>query len=108
MRYKIIYHVGPELSIKTRVSAGTLTVQDDAACISGSSPLTIPFSDVTSVEMFRLHGLGRMLKLVCKERTVFLTVVRVNLFGYFVIINFFRAGELYESLKRRVQKDAVA
>jgi hypothetical protein len=83
-------------------------VQDDAAYISGSSPLTIPFSDVTSVEMFRLHGLGRMLKLVCKERTVFLTVVRVNLCGYFVIINFFRAGELYESLKRRVQKDAVA
>jgi hypothetical protein len=104
MRYKIIYHVGRELSLKTKVSSGTLTLQDDAVCISGVSALTIPFSDVTSVEMFRLHGLGRMLKLVCKERTVFLTVVRINLFGYFIIINFFRAGELYESLKERVQK----
>ncbi len=104
MRYKIIYHVGPELSVKTRVSSGTLTLQDDAVCIAGSSPLTIPFSDMMGVEMFRLHGLGRMLKLVCKERTVFLTVVRINLFGYFVIINFFRAGELYESLKQRVRK----
>ena len=103
MRYKIIYHVGPELSIKTRADSGTLTLQDDAICISSSSPLTIPFSDVTSVEMFRLHGLGRMLKLVCKERAVFLTVVRINLFGYFVIGNFFRAGKLYELLKKRVR-----
>jgi hypothetical protein len=104
MPYRIIYHVGPELSVKARADSGTLTLLDDAICISSSSPLTIPFSDVTSVEMFRLHGLGRMLKLVCTERTVFLTVVRINLFGYFVIINFFRAGELYEALKQRVQK----
>ncbi len=106
MRYKIIYHVGSELNVKTRADSGMLTLQDDAIRIASSSPLTIPFSDVTSVEMFRLHGLGRMLKLVCKERTVFLTVVRLNLFGYFVIINFFRAGKLYETLKQRVQKFA--
>jgi hypothetical protein len=59
---------------------------------------------VTSVEMFRLHRLGRMLKLVCRERTVFLTVVRIKLFEYFVIINFFRVGELYEALTKRVRK----
>jgi hypothetical protein len=105
--YKIIHHVGPELNIKTRVSSGILVLQDDAICISGSSPLNIPFSDVTDVEMFRLHGLGRMLKLICKERTVFLTVVRINIFGYFIIINFFKAGELYESIKQRVRKVAV-
>jgi hypothetical protein len=104
MRYKVIYHVGPEMSLKTKVSSGTLTWQDGAICISGSSQLTIPFTEVTDVEMFRLHGLGRMLKLVCKERTVFLTVVRINLFGYFVIINFFGAGKLYESLRQRVGK----
>lgn len=103
MRYKIIYHVGPALTVKTRADSGTLTLQDDAICISSASPLTIPFSDVISVEMFRLHGLGRMLKLACKDRTVFLTVVRFNLFGYFVIINFFKAGELCEILKQRVR-----
>ena len=102
MRYRIVYHVGPELTIKTKVRSGTLTLQDDAIRISGSSSLTIPFSEVISVEMFRLHGLGRMLKLICRERTVFLTVIRINCFGYFVIINFFRAGELYEALKQRV------
>jgi hypothetical protein len=88
MRYKIIYHVGKELTLKTKVNSGTLTFQNDSICISGSSPLTVSLSEVTNVEMFRLHGLGRMIKLFCKERTIFLTVVRLNLFGYFVIINF--------------------
>jgi hypothetical protein len=100
MRYKIIYHVGTELDIKTKVSSGTLIVEGDTIRISGSSPLTIPLRTVVSVEMFRLHGLGRMIKLVCTERTVFLTVVRFNLFGYFVLINFVKAGELYEALRQ--------
>ena len=104
MRYKTIYHVGKDLTAKTRVSSGTLTVQDDAVSISGSSALTIPFSEVTAVEMFRLHGLGRMIKLACPRRTVFLTVFRLNLFGYFAVINYFRAGELYENLRRKVRK----
>ncbi len=101
---KVIYHVGTELTLKTRVSSGSLIFQDEAASISGSSPLTIPFSEIINVEMFRLHGLGHMIKLVCKERTIFLTVVRINLFGYFLIISFFRAGELYETFKQRVRK----
>ena len=102
MRYKIVYHVGSELTLKTRANSGSLTVQDEAVSISGAWPLTIPYSEMVSVETFRLHGLGRVIKLVCKERTIFLTVVRINLFGYFIIINFFKAGELCESLKRRV------
>jgi hypothetical protein len=102
MRYRVIYHVGRELTMKTRVSSGSLTIQDDVISISASSPVTIPFSEIVSVEMFRLHGLGRMIKLACKERTIFLTVVRINLWGYFIVINFFRARELYETIKKRV------
>jgi len=104
MRYKVIYHVATELTLKTRVSSGRLTFQDGAVSISGATPLTVPYSEMVKVEMFRLHGLGRMIKLICKERTIFLTVVRINLFGYFIFINFFRTGELYESLKKSVQK----
>ncbi len=75
-----------------------------SVCISGSSILTTPFSQITNVEMFRLHGLGRMIKLVCKERTIFLTVVRLNFFGCFVIVNFFKAGKLCEALQQKVQR----
>ena len=71
MRYKIIYHVGNELTIKTKVSSGILTLRDGIAGISGSSELRRSRSpDVTTVEMFRLHGLGRMIKIVCSERGI--------------------------------------
>lgn len=107
MHYRVIYHVGKELSLKTKVSSGRLSFERDAACISGSPGLRIPFSEMTSVEMFRLYGLGRMIKVVCRDRTIFMTVVRFSLFAYFVIINFFRAGELYEALKRKTQRVQV-
>jgi hypothetical protein len=105
-RYKVIYHVGPEFTIKTKVNSGILTVQEEGVSISGPSDVTVPFSSVTNLEMFRLHGLARIIKMVCKDRTIFLTVVRLNLFGYFVIVNVFRAGELYEALKRKITKPA--
>lgn len=99
--YKIIYHVGPELTLKTKACAGILKLQDDALCISGESDLRIPFSSITSVDLFRMYGLGRMIKMVFNESTIFFTVVRLNLFGYFVIINFFKTGKLYKSLKNK-------
>lgn len=104
MRYKIVYHVGPELTVKTKVASGTLTFQDDALRISGPSEPAIPFAEIRHAEMFRLHGLGRMIKMVCDERTIFLTAVRFNLGGYFVLINAFRTGQVYEQIAKRVRK----
>jgi|GEM_PF-4422590 len=105
MRCKIIYHVGRELTLKTKVCSGVVTFQSESVCILGASTLTIPFSSITTVEMFRLNGLGRMIKLVFAENTIYLSAVRLNLFGYFVVGNFFKTGELYESLKGRIPKD---
>lgn len=99
MRYKIIYHVGEEINIKTKVEGGALTWQEQSLLISGSPSFEVPFSSFVSIDMFRMHGLGRMIKLVCSDRTIFLTVVRFNIAGYFAVINFFKAGELYERLK---------
>lgn len=102
MHYKIIYHIGKELTVKTKVSSGTFIFENDVSSISDSKGLSIPISSITFVEMFRLHGLGRMIKIICEGRTIFLTVIRANLFGYFVIINFFGAGELYKLLRGRL------
>jgi len=41
-----------------------------------------------------------MIKVECADSTVFLTVVRLNLFGFVVIINFFKAAKLFEDLKK--------
>ena len=52
-----------------------------------------------SVELFRLHGLGRMLKIVHADGTLFLSVIRFSLLGYFAIVNFFATGQLCEKFK---------
>jgi hypothetical protein len=102
MKYKIIYHDGEELSLKTKVKPGLLTLGESAILIAGPSPLEISFSSISYAVLFRLHGLGQMIKLTHDNRTIFLTVVRLNLFNYFAIINFFRAGELFKQLQSRM------
>ena len=102
MKYKIIYHIGDEINIKTKAESGVLSLQSQSVHISGTSPIEIPYSSLVSVELFRLHGLGRMIKVICTNRTIFLTVVRLNIAGYFIIINFFKAGELYKNMKAHI------
>jgi hypothetical protein len=101
MNFKIIYYQGDTINISTKVDSGSAMLSDNALEITGKNPISIPFSSIKSVEMFRLHGLGRMIKLVHATGTLFLAVVRINLFGYFVIINFFKAGKLHEQLKEK-------
>lgn len=103
MKYKIIYHIGEEINIKTRAESGTLTWQENSLMIQGASSFEVEFSSFKSVEMFRLYGLGRMIKLTCTDRTIFLTVVRFNIGGYFSNINFFKTGALLEKIKAQVE-----
>jgi hypothetical protein len=105
-RYRVMYHVGSDVTIKTKANSGKLTVGEDGISISGGADLRVPFSSMVRVEMFRMHGMARMIKLVCRDRTVFLAVVRFMILGYFASVNFFRTGELYETLKRKVPKTA--
>lgn len=99
-RYKVIYHIGDEISLKTRAKAGVLELGAGNLRIEGrDAPVNIPWDSIDGVEMFRLHGLGRMIKVTTKAATLFLTVVRINLGGAFIVINFLKAGELFRQLK---------
>jgi hypothetical protein len=95
-----MYHIGESIDIKTKVKSGKALLTDKGLIVEGPTPLSIDFSSMTSVEMFRLHNTGRMLKIVSASGTLFLSVVRFNLFGYFAMINFFRTGTLFEMLKK--------
>ena len=63
MNYKIIYHIGEEITLKTKVDSGKLLIESDSISILGKSNLNIPFSNISKIDMFWMHGLGRMLKL---------------------------------------------
>ena len=104
MKYKIIYHVGNELTIKTKADSGYLVFNESSIFISGTSTLEVPYTSMIKIEMFRLHGLGRMIKLVCADCTIFFAVIRLNIFGYFVFIDFLKTGRLYEAINDAMQQ----
>jgi hypothetical protein len=48
-----------------------------------------------------MHGLGRCIKISYDKGTVYISVIRFQLFGYFALINFFGTGELAGRLRGR-------
>lgn len=99
MNYKIIYHDGDTVDLNTKVQSGRLTVDDDYLRIGGDSNVSVPIKSLVSAELFRLHNTGRMVKIIHSQGSLFVSVVRLNLFGYFVIVNFFATGSLQIRLR---------
>jgi hypothetical protein len=99
MKYRITHDIGNRIDLKTKTQSGILTFDSDCMKISGAKPMTITNWALKGVELFRLHGPGRMIKMAYADSTVFLTVVRLNLFGYFLLSNFLKTGALCEHLR---------
>ena len=88
MKYKVFFHRGTELGLKTKVAKGQAWLDTDGLHIKGPDEFTIPSNDILEAELFRLHGLGRVIRLDYRGGRVFLAVVRLMI-GQFALINFF-------------------
>ena len=97
MRYKVFFHRGTELGLKTKVAKGQAWLDDTGLHIDGVNGFTIPSSDILEAELFRLHGLGRVIRLEYRGGRIFLAVVRLMI-GQFAFINFFKTGTLHKQL----------
>jgi hypothetical protein len=97
-RYKIFFHVGNELSLKTHAARGEAWIDDSGLNIKGpDDTILISRADIQKVDMHRLHGLGRIIQVDHRKGRVFLAVIRLMI-GQFALINFFRTGKLYRVL----------
>ena len=96
--YRVIYHRGDSIGLKTKMQSGRAELTLDSLRIHGASGFEISFRSIRDVELFRLHRLGRMVKLSGGHGTLFLSVMRINLWGYFAIVNFRATGELHRRL----------
>jgi hypothetical protein len=106
MRFKVIYHLGDSIDLRTKVASGHLVINDERFVIDGTPPVSVSTADLRAVELFRQHGVGRMLKIKHAGGILFVSVVRCNLFGYFAIINFFGTGRLYNLLSTRIVRES--
>jgi hypothetical protein len=97
MKYKVFFHLGDELLLKTKVFKGQACLDNVGLHIDGPDRFTIPASDILKAELFRLHGLGRVIRIDYRGGRLFLSVVRFMI-GQFAFINFFRTGKLQKQL----------
>jgi hypothetical protein len=91
---------GDTITLRTKALEGHASLSQHALTITGRTPIELPIRDLHDAQLFRLHGLGRCIRLSHAKGTVFVSVIRFMLFGgYFASINFFRTGELARRLR---------
>jgi hypothetical protein len=108
MNYKVIYHVGDAVGLTTRGTVGRLSLSGGWFVITGKPEVSIPRESLRSVELLRMHGTGRMLKIVHADGTLFVSVIRFCLFGYFAVVNFLATGKLHKELEEMIRPTGVA
>jgi hypothetical protein len=95
---KVFFHFGPELGIETRVSRGEAWIDSSGLNVRAISEISlVPGGDVQNVEMFRLHGTARVIRVDYKGGRLYLAVIRFMI-GQFASVNFFKTGDLYKAL----------
>jgi hypothetical protein len=97
MKYRVFFHCGNELSVKTRVGKGSAWLDDAGLHVEGQNGFVIPLGDILDAELLRLHGLGRVIRIEYRGGRLFLSVVRLMI-GQFAFINFFRTGALHKQI----------
>jgi hypothetical protein len=96
--YKVFFHQGQEIGLKTRVSQGAAWIDSSGLNIKGpDGDIFFPAADINGVELFRLHGLGRVIRVDHQDGRLYVSVVRLMI-GQFAFINFFKTGELHTLL----------
>ena len=105
MKYKVFFHAGDELSLKTTVSRGVAWLDGEGLHVRGSSEVLIPKAQIIEAELFRLHGLGRVIRLEHRQGRIFLSVVRLMV-GQFAFINF-KTGRLHKELSEIATHSAI-
>jgi hypothetical protein len=97
MKYQVFFHCGDELTLKTRVMKGHARLDESGLHIDGPGGFDIPLRESQQAELFRLHGLGRVIRIEHRQGRLFLAVTRLMV-GQFALINFFKTGALHQEL----------
>jgi hypothetical protein len=97
-RYKIGYHEGDDLNLKTVMRAGILTIENSGIRIHGDTDLQIPFSAVEGLKIGPYTGIRRLFRLTFEGRKVSFAVVRFMIGGQFLQGDYFKARRLESKL----------
>ena len=98
-KYRVFFHQGPEIGLKTHVSKGHAWVEESGLMIQGRSGTpAISVRNIREVELFRLHGTMRVIRVDHQDGRIFVSVVRFMI-GQFAFVDFSKTGELQRALE---------
>ena len=101
--FRIIYHCGDELTLRTKVKSGRLA--DDNGILTivpRHEQQTIALGAIRSVELFMMNGIGSCLKIRNGDSTIFISVVRFCIAGQFSVVNMLGTRKLKALLEARI------
>lgn len=99
-KYRVFFHQGESLTVKTRVEKAKAWVDDAGLHIERRNgyPILIPGSDIVSAEIFRLHGTCTVIRVEHKSGRLFLSVIRFLIGGQLMLVNYYGTIELQKKL----------
>lgn len=99
-RYKIVFHIGSSIGLKTHADKGTIDLDQHQLVVSGKfSQASIALSAISSANLIKLGGIGTMIKVESEDETVFLSVIRFMI-GQFAMTNYFATRRLHKALNK--------
>ena len=102
MKSKIIYHIGDSINAQTVVKKGYIYVDEPKQRIEFDGGV-YSLDMIKSIELYKMNGLGTMIKLVNKEDTIYFSVPRIFIDKGTggAIINYFATKKLYKIMSRQ-------
>ena len=99
----IIYHIGDKIDSQTVVKKGKIYTDGQKKRIeSGDSVYDL--DNIKNVDLYKMNGLGTMIKMINGKDTIYLSVPRIFIDKGtgFVIINYFATKKLYRAIRNNV------
>ncbi|MBQ7291072.1 MAG: hypothetical protein IJW76_05050 [Clostridia bacterium] len=102
MKNKIIYHIGDSITAQTIVKKGYIYVDEPNQRIEFDGGI-YKLDNIKSVELYKMNGLGTMIKLINSNDTIYFSVPRIFIDKGtgFAIINYFATKKLYKIISNR-------
>jgi hypothetical protein len=101
--YKVIYHIGESINLKTKVLSGHIYVEkDNVVLYSKKEKTSSKLDNISAVSLFMLNGFGSMLKLEQNGRTLWISVVRFCIGEQFALVNAVGTRKLMKEIERYI------
>ena len=105
MVVNVIYHIGNTIDSQTIVKKGKVHIEALKTRIESSNAVHY-LDNIKNVALYKMNGLGTMVKITNDTDTIYLAVPRIFIDKGtgFAIINYFATKKLYNELKSKVSE----